>query len=96
MKENEQHVQITKEDILNRTDIDWNKTLECDDIDMALNPLKGVTALLQALELSSDIGRHRNDKYAYLALSLVCNSVIDEIEDMKPNIDYMQTKIREV
>ncbi len=76
--------------------IDFSKTIDTDDIDMALDPLKGVTALLQALELSSDAGKHKHHKYAYLALSLVCNSVIDEIEDMKPNIDYMQTKIRGV
>ena len=96
MSKKKQHVQITKEDIFNRTDIAWSKTLTSDDIDMALDSLKGVTALLQALELSSDAGKHKHDKYAYLALGLVCNSVIDEIEDMKPNIDYMQEKIREV
>lgn len=78
-----------------KTEIDWQQTVSTDDIDMALDPLKGVAILLQALELSHDAGSHQYDKYAFLALGMVCHDVISEFEKMKPNVDYMQDKIRE-
>lgn len=78
-----------------KNEIDFSKTVSVDDIDTALDPLKGVVAILQAMELTHDMGQHRYDKYAYLALSMVCNSVIDDLETMSPNIDYMMEKIRE-
>ena len=78
-----------------KNEIDFSKTVSVDDIDTALDPLKGVVAILQAMELTHDMGQHRYDKYAYLALGMVCNSVIDDLEAMSPNIDYMMEKIRE-
>lgn len=78
-----------------KNEIDFGKTIDTDDIHMKLDPLKGVVAILQALELTRDMGQHSYDKYAYLALSMVCNAVIKDFEEMAPNIEYMQEKIRE-
>jgi len=80
---------------MSKKEIDFSETIDTDDIDMALDPLKGVTVLLQALQLSQEAGSHEYDKYAYLALGMVCQDVIKDFEEMKPNINYMQEKIRE-
>ena len=78
-----------------KKEIDFSKTINTDDINTALDPLKGVVALLQALELSFDGSHHHYDNYALYVLGMACNEAIKDLEEMKPNIDYMQEKIRE-
>ena len=80
---------------MSKKEIDFSRTIDTDDIDMALDPLKGVAVLLQALELTHEAGHHEYDKYAYLALCNVCHDVIKELEGIKPMLDYMNTKMRE-
>jgi hypothetical protein len=80
----------------NNKDIDWLNTVNTDDIDMALDPLKGVTALLQALELAQEVGVHKYEKEGYCALGVLCYAIIDNIESMKPKVEYMDSKMREV
>ena len=78
-----------------KKEIDFSKTINTDDINTALDPLRGVVALLQALELSFDGSHHRYDNYAHYVLGMACNEVIKDFEKMNPKIDYMQDKIRE-
>jgi hypothetical protein len=75
--------------------IDFSKTVDSDDIEIALAPLRGVLVLLTALELSADFGENQYQKYAYTALSLLCHETLKEFEKIKLEVDYMQNKIRE-
>lgn len=75
--------------------LDFRKMIDTDDIDDALDNLKGVTVLIRGLMyLHNDAGSATRQREAFLALESLCDTVIEDFEDMKPKIDYMQTEIR--
>lgn len=77
--------------------IDFSNTIDTDDIDEALDNLKGVSVLLRGLlYLHGEGGSQTYQKEAYTALENLCNTVIGDFEGMKPKIEYMQSEIRGV
>jgi len=77
------------------TNIDFSKFVNSDDLEESLDVFKGVSNLLNALELSYDSGSNEWDKYAFFALNVAVNHGINEIEALKPNIEYMGDYMRE-
>ncbi len=76
--------------------LDFCNMVDTDDIDEALDNLKGVSVLLRGLlYLHNEGGSATRQREAYIALESLCDTVIEDFEDMKPKIDYMQSKIRE-
>ena len=75
--------------------INFNKFVSTDDLEESLDVFKGVHNLLSALELSSDSGSNKWDKHAYFALQVAMQHGINEIEALKPRIDYMGDYMRE-
>ena len=69
--------------------IDFGKFVTPDDIDERLDAIKGVHNLLGSLELSADAGHNKWDKYAYYALQVALSYGIEQLEELKPNIEYM-------
>ena len=69
--------------------IDFDKFVSTDCIDMSLDVVKGVHNLLNSLELSFDSGTNEWDKNALYALQIALEHGINEIEALKPNIEYM-------
>jgi hypothetical protein len=76
-------------------DIDYSKTVNEDDIIEIEDNIKGVMVLLSGLVVASEAGTHQYQKEAYNTLSIALNKTLKDLEDIKPNIDYMQDKIRE-
>ena len=69
--------------------IDFDKFVDSDCIDMATDVIKGVHNILNSLELSHDAGKHPYDKYSFYALQIALEHGINEIEALKPGIEYM-------
>ena len=69
--------------------IDFSKFVNSDSLEEALDIIKGVHKLLDALEISNEAGTHEYDKNAFFALQIALGHGIDEIEALKPNIEYM-------
>ena len=69
--------------------IDFGKFVGTDDIDERLDVIKGVHNLLGALELASDSGNNKWDRYAFYALQVALSYGIEQIEELKSNIEYM-------
>lgn len=80
----------------NKNDIDWLNTVGEDDIDEVIEPLNGVYLLLDGLARIHDDGFTPSTKYAYHALQVVVAHIGKELEQMKPKLDYMDSKMREV
>jgi len=74
--------------------IDFQRFVASDDIDMATDVIKGVCNLLNAKELSSGSRTQEDDKNALYALQVALQYGIDEIEALKPNIEYMGNFMR--
>ena len=69
--------------------IDFGKFVNSDDINERLDVIKGVHNLLGALELSADAGSNPWDRHAFYALQVALGFGIEQIEELKPNIEYM-------
>ena len=74
--------------------IDFGKVVSTDDIDMATDVIKGVCNLLNALELSHDSGTREDDINALYALQVALDYGLNELEELKPNIEYMDDFMR--
>ena len=74
--------------------IDFGKFISEDDINERLDVIKGVHNLLGALELSADAGSNPWDRYAFYALQVALEFGIEQIEELKPNIEYMGNFMR--
>jgi len=74
--------------------IDFGKVVSTDDIDMATDTIKGVCNLLNALEISHDSGTRNDDKNAFYALQVALDFGLNELEKLKPNIEYMDNFMR--
>lgn len=75
--------------------LDFSNMVDTDGIDEALDNLKGVTVLIRGLMyLHNDAGSATYQREAFLALERLCNIVVEDFEDMKPKIEYMQSEIR--
>ena len=79
-----------------KTEIDWRQTVGEEDLDDVIEPLSGVYMLLDGLIRTNDDGYTPTTKDAYRALQIVCEHVEEELKKMKPKLDYMDTKMREV
>ena len=69
--------------------IDFSRFVSTDDLEESLDVFKGVHNLLNALELADDSGSNKWDKHTYFALQIAVNHGIEELEALKPNIEYM-------
>ena len=69
--------------------IDFSRFINSDNLEESLDVIKGVHKLLNALEISNDVGTNEYDKNAFFALQIALQHGIDEIEALKPNIEYM-------
>ena len=69
--------------------IDFGKFVNSDSLEESLDVIKGVHKLLNALELSNAAGTNEYDKNAFFALQIALQHGINEIEELKPNIEYM-------
>jgi len=78
-----------------KKDIDWKQVVGEDEMDETINLVKGVTAILETMELVNDAGGHAYDAQAYLSLAVVCRKAIGNLEAMVPKLDYMEKKMRE-
>jgi len=89
-------ITVNKEALTQAKKIDWGKTLSTDDLDNALNPLRGSVALLQALEIAEHSGTHTYSAQALYSMQLVILDTLKELEGFSEKIEYMDGKIRAV
>ena len=75
--------------------IDFEQTVSEFEINGISDKIKGVIALLDSLSLSDEVGSHKYQAKSYETLGLILNSCIDDIENLKKGIEYMDTKMRE-
>ena len=69
--------------------INFDKFVTADDINERLDVIKGIHNLLGSLELSADTGHNKWDKHAFYALQMALSYGIEQMEELKPNIEYM-------
>ena len=74
--------------------IEWSKTVNTDDIEDINEKVKGATVLLDGLLFADDVGHNKYQKHAYTALNDILFKVIENMDELKGNIDYMQDLIR--
>ncbi len=75
--------------------IDFNKFVNSDCINEKLDVFKGVHNLLEALEFFTSTGTNEWDSYAFKALQVAMKQGIEEIEALKPSIEYMGDFMRD-
>jgi len=77
--------------------VDFNKVMSVEDMNYKIiNPIKGLEALLNSLNLSDEAGQHRYSECGFLALAMVCEKVIENSKEISENIEYMHTTLVEV
>ena len=74
--------------------IDFEKVIQGDDIDEALDTVRGLIPILMGLDAVRDMGTHDYDKYIGVALIPTLSSMIDDFEAMIPKVDYMLDRLR--
>ena len=77
-----------------RVEIDISQTTNSDQIAMALDPLRGLKALLGAMAIANDAGEHKYQLQAFEALENICADVLERFEDISSQVDYMEDRIR--
>jgi len=71
-----------------------NMVCEDDVIDIQ-EKLQGLGVLLLSKQLASDkAGHFTYDSQSYIALNVIVDEVIRDLESLKPKVDYMQNIIR--
>ena len=75
-------------------EIDFSRMLNSEQVDLGLDTIRGVIAILDAMELSAEAGHHGYTRQAFMVLSSVCREAVAGIEKMLPNLDYMEDYIR--
>ena len=78
-----------------KKEIDYSQTLNEDDVIDVIEPLNGIHVLLDGLIRINEDGYSSHTKDAYRALQILCEHIGKDLQDMKPKVNYMQTKIRE-
>ena len=78
-----------------KTEINFSKTVDTDDIDDVIAPLNGIFTLLDGLAFLETQGQWQHTKEAYAVIQMACHNVVKDLEEIKQNVDYMQEKIRE-
>ena len=74
---------------MKKSEVDFSKWVSVDDIDEALDNVKGAVILLDGLEYADDGGTHIYQKQGYIALSAILKVSIDKFEEIKNNLEYM-------
>lgn len=80
---------------MKKQEIDFGKWVSTDDIDMAMQNIKGVIVLLQGLEFADEAGTHGYQKHGYQVLITALGSSIKDIEKIKLGVDYMDDIARQ-
>ena len=69
--------------------IDFSKVIDTDDIRYIEEHAKGVIAILNAMELAAEGSIHKYQQQAYYVLQMSLEQLAKDIEELKPNIEYM-------
>lgn len=75
-------------------EIDFTKTTNSELIDDALQPIRGMMAILSSMAVSTRGGDDEFQSQSYNVLQKSCSGVLDKFEELKPEIDYMEDIIR--
>ncbi len=75
-------------------EIDYSRTTNSDHISDALEPIRGMMAILTSMALSADGGNHKYQSQSYDVLYDTCRGVLDKFDELKEQIDYMEDIIR--
>ena len=86
------YVKIDKKE--QNENIDFEKFVDSDSLEELLDIIKGVHNLLGSLELSNQAGTREYDKNAFSTLQIALQHGIEEIEKLKPDIEYMGNFMR--
>lgn len=69
--------------------IDFGKWISEDDLNEVQCNLKGLIAVLQSMSIAEDGGQHKFSAYALDLIAKTISSVDDDIDKLKPDLDYM-------
>jgi len=87
-------IQRKDEEIRHLKKIDFSKTTNSDLVDEALQPIRGVMAILSNTALSPHSGADQFQSQSYWVLYSTCNGVLEKFDEIKTEIDYMEDVIR--
>jgi len=68
---------------------DYTKLINHDDVEEILDKAKGLAGLIDSMYFAHDNGTNKFDKHALLALWHLANTVVIDIEEAQPKIDFM-------
>jgi len=78
-----------------KKDIDFSKIVNEDDVVDIEDNIKGVIVLLDGLVEAEQRGSHKFQEHSYKALQTVLDNSLNQLNNIKMGIDYMDSKIRE-
>jgi hypothetical protein len=69
--------------------IDFRRFIDLDEFESVLEPIKGVSHLLSALEGSDETRQELYSKECFNYLQIIIEHSINKLEQLKPRIEYM-------
>jgi len=75
--------------------IDYSKTTNSDHINEALEPIRGMMAILTSMSLTADGGNHKYQAQSFDVLHNTCYDVLQKFDELKKQVDLMEDLIRD-
>lgn len=73
-----------------KTKIDFEKVVTSEEISFDIEKgLKGLSVILEGLEIAESSGQHVWQKESYVALKMIVKDILKSIDRTKESVDYM-------